>query len=409
MNYTQTTIKGFGWHSLVKIITAGLALGKIFFLARLLTPSDFGLFSLTTIALGLTEAATQTGINTTIIQSKNSVSYFLDTAWVIAIIRGLVIAILMMIVGLIMQKTFSQPDILFLVSLASTVPIIKGFINPYIVSLHKDLNFLGDSIYRIFLVTSDSLWAVILAWLTHSVYALVFAIIITSVFEVIFSFLFFSQKPRFNLIKSRAKTILSNAKWLNSLAFFSYANENLDNYLIGQITGIRNLGLYHNSYALSHRPYDIFGKAATHSTFPVLVKLVHKPARFKRAIIKTLTSSMSLIALISLPIFLFPELAVKIILGNQWLEIIPFIRILVLAALILSFTSVAYTIFISLKEYIFVQVHLILSMVTMVVLILLLGHYFGLIGTIWAIIFSRLISLPVAIFGLINLFKKKHV
>ena len=86
MGYTKNAISGFSWQTLLKLIQNGLSVIKIFVLARLLSPNDFGMFSLITIALGLVEAFTETGINFTILQSKKSVRYFLDTAWVIAII-----------------------------------------------------------------------------------------------------------------------------------------------------------------------------------------------------------------------------------------------------------------------------------------------------------------------------------
>ena len=222
-------------------------------------------------------------------------------------------------------------------------------------------------------VISDTLFAIILVWLTRSVFALVIAMLITSVLEVIGSFLFFSERPAFAFVKSRAKTILSNAKWLNGLAFLSYANENLDNFLIGKITGVKNLGFYHNSYSLSHRPYEVFAKATAHSSLPIFIRLNYDAIRFKKAVKKTLFSSMTLITVVSLPILLFPKSITLIILGEQWLEVVPLLRILVLAALIHSFTNVSYNIFLSTKQYLFMHAHLITSTIFLVVLVLIFG------------------------------------
>ena len=65
MSYSKQAISGFSWQTLMKIFAALISLIKISILARLLSPNDFGLFSLTVIALGLSEAAAQTGINVT--------------------------------------------------------------------------------------------------------------------------------------------------------------------------------------------------------------------------------------------------------------------------------------------------------------------------------------------------------
>ena len=201
MNYTQKTLAGFSWQTLYKGLLVGVAMIKMYILARLLNPEAFGLFSLTAITLGITESLTQTGINVTILQSKQSVKYFLDTAWVIAIIRGFAIGSIMLLMGLFMQGYYHEPKLLGLITVAALVPVIKGFINPYIVTLHKEMQFFQDSVYRFSLVLVESLAAVILGMLTHSVWSLVWALVISAIYEVIISFIFFQLKPKFAYIQ----------------------------------------------------------------------------------------------------------------------------------------------------------------------------------------------------------------
>jgi len=170
---------------------------------------------LVTIALGVTEATTQTGVNLTILRSKQSVDYFLDSAWVIAIIRGMVIGIVMIILGFVLSNFFNEPDLLILISLTALVPVIKGFINPYIISMQKNLMFFNDSIYRFSTVFAEAIFAITVGYLTKSIYSLVGALIFAAVVEVIISFVFFSKRPQFVYRKSRGEEILQGAKWLS--------------------------------------------------------------------------------------------------------------------------------------------------------------------------------------------------
>src|SRR3990172_7918404 len=208
LNFTRSALAGFGWQTIYKGILALIAMAKIAVLARLLTPEAFGLFSLTLVALGITESLTQTGVNITLLQSQRPVKYFLDSAWVVAIIRGFLIGIIMLLLGLFMQNYYQEPQLLALVSVAALVPVIKGFINPYIVVLHKELRFFQDGLYRFSLIVVESMAAITLGFLTHSVWALVWALIIGAAFEVIISFLLFKTKPHFVYLHSRGKAIL---------------------------------------------------------------------------------------------------------------------------------------------------------------------------------------------------------
>src|SRR5690348_7551898 len=124
MGYAQHALRGAGWNGVLKVVSVLFIAAKIFVLAHLLSPSDFGLFSLVAIALGIVEATTETGINTTIIQSQRSIEYFIDTAWVIAILRGMVISILMILIGAGIQQYYHQQQLFFLVAIASLVPFI---------------------------------------------------------------------------------------------------------------------------------------------------------------------------------------------------------------------------------------------------------------------------------------------
>ena len=224
MNYTRLSLAGFSWQTLYKGLLMLVALAKISVLARLLGPEAFGLFSLTLIALGITESLTQTGVNITILQSNRPIHYFLNSAWVIAILRGFLIGIIMLLLGLFMQNYYQEPQLLPLISVAALVPVIKGFINPYIVILHKDLRFFQDSLYRFSLVLVESLVAIFLGLLTHSVWALVWALLFSAIFEVILSFVAFKTKPKFIYLHSRGEDEIPRDRIL-------YASQNIGSIL----------------------------------------------------------------------------------------------------------------------------------------------------------------------------------
>lgn len=376
-----------------------ITLFKISFLARLLTPEAFGLFSLTAIALGLSEAMTQTGINITIIQSKKKVEYFLDTAWVIAIIRGFVIGIIMLLMGVIMSWIFKEPQLMALISVSALVPVIKGFINPYTVILHKEMFFFKDSIYRFSRIFVESILAILIAWMTGSVWAMIFALIGGAFFELAISFLFFKVRPHFNYLASRGRTILKNAKWLSLTTVLHYLNENADNFIVGRVFGTHLLGIYHNAYSLSHKATYDFSKSAFHSTFPIFIRIADKPKRLKRAFSKSMLGLVGFMFLVSLPLLIAPDLIVGVFLGNQWLEAIPLIRPLVFAGIIQGITHLANSLFMAKKKYKLMNIHLLTSLILMIILIVWWGAEFGLLGAVWGILVSRLLALPIVIWG----------
>lgn len=401
MGYTTNAVAGFSWQTLQKLVTAGVTIAKIFFLARLLKPDDFGLFSLTAIALGVTESMTETGINLTILQAKKTVAYFVDTAWIIAICRGFLIALVMLLMGWGMQDFFATPGLWPLIAVAALIPIIKGFLNPAIVSWHKDMEFAKESLYKFSLVFIEAVASVLLAYWFHSVWALILGMLIAAVAEVILSFLVLSLRPRLRYSAAAAGVIFHNAQWLSVATAFHYLNENVDNLLLGKLAGTHHLGLYQNAYALGHKVNYEVTKSIHHGTIPVYTRIVDNLTRLKSAVFRSIGVTGVIVALGSLPLILVPELVVQYLLGPSWLEAAPLVRTLTVAGLIQSFSSVGYTLFLAKKSYFVMNLHLIVTFAATVAFIWIGYQWGGFIAAVHGIVWARLLTLPIIAWGII--------
>lgn len=401
MNYQKHAIAGFSWQTLQKLFTTGLSFAKIFILARLLGPEQFGLFSLVMIALGTTESITQTGVNVTMLQAKQSVRYFLDTAFVIAIIRGFVIGSIMILMGYLMTNYYHEPSLFPMIAVVALVPIIKGFINPAIITWQKNFEFAKDSFYGSLRLTIEALTQIVLAYALHSVWALCLGVIVSALFEVLLSFAMLKEKPTFHYIKSRGQEILHNARWLSVSSLLNYLNDNIDDFLIGKLAGTYQLGIYHNAYALSHKTNYELSKSAHHGITPIFNQIVanHEIARLKKAFYKSLFSTLAITVLISLPLIFFPQLLIDLLLGEEWLEASKILPILTLAGLIHTVANMTYSLIIARKKYLYMNLHLAVSLSLMVIGIIYFGKISGLVGIVSGILLARVIALPIALYG----------
>lgn len=399
MGYSTHALKGAGWNGILQVITTLLAAVKIAVLARILSPNDFGLFALVAVAIGIVESLTETGINATIIQSQKSTSYFLDTAWVISIVRGLIISIVMILMGFGMQYFYNSPQLFILVGVASLIPLIKGFINPAIVTLQRELRFFRDSVYRLLRLVVEVVCTIVFALALQSVYALILGLIASAVFEVFITFVMFKERPRLIYVRSRAAEIFNNMKGLNMMAILSYIAENIDNIIVGKVVGTSALGIYQNSYGFTHKLNLQLAKSVQFSTLPVYARINADTERVKKAFLKTLSVSIGSFILIAIPFFFLPELTVRILLGEKWLAAVPLIRPLLLAGIIQSVASVSSALLVVRRVYFWLNANLVITTVMMIVLVIALGSRFGLIGVVYGVLIARLIAMPVSLYG----------
>lgn len=384
----------------MKVLTVFVTAAKYFVLFRLLTPHDFGIAQYVIITQGILEAVTETGINTTIVQSKKSIHYFLDTAWVISIVRGLLIGILMILAGLWMRGYFHEESLLLIMFAGSFVPLVKGFINPAIVSMYRELRFFHDSVYHFALIVLDAFAAIILAFWFHSAYVFVFSMLAASLFEVFISFLFFVDRPRFAAVHSRIQEIFKNARGLNPSAILSYLVENIDNLLVGKIIGTTGLGIYSNAYSLSHKFTLQFAKSVQYGTFPIYVEIATQKSRLRRAFLRAAAVSLALFSLISIPFIFFPGPLVLLFSGNQWGAVIPILPPLALASVFQSFVALSTAVFTATKNYRWLNLTMLINFVALVGLVIILGQQYGLMGAVMGVLISRLLVIPVTLLGL---------
>ncbi len=404
MGYTKTFLSGFGWSTFLKLASKGLAFVKIIILARLLSQHDYGLFSLTIVVVSLFEVFAETGINTILVQTKENIEEYINSAWVLSIFRGILIACIVVIASFVMRYIYKEQELLFLVLLAAFVPFIRGFINPSIILPYKKLYFSKDSVYRFSLVCIEVLFAIIFGVLLQNAYALVFSLIIASLFEVVISFVFFSPRPKFVLQTSVIQNIFSHAKWLNGVSILNYLNRNLDDLIIGKMLNTQLLGLYDRTYQLSHSPTADMGSSVYHASFPVYNKFLEDPTRLKKAFFKIIVLFAGL-QMIPLFLFLFfPKLLTLVILGNEWIQAASFLPLLALAGYFQGLLNVGYSLLVARRLYKQLILILIIPLGVMVISLFFFIQRFGLIGAGFATMFSRVVVMPY--FGYII---RKHI
>src|SRR3989344_8747983 len=110
MGYLKTTFRGISWMAALRVVTRGLTIVKIAILARILLPAQFGIYGIATLVLGLLEMLTETGINVFLIQEKDDVDGYINSAWVTSIIKGIIISAIILITIPFLTMFFDTPN-----------------------------------------------------------------------------------------------------------------------------------------------------------------------------------------------------------------------------------------------------------------------------------------------------------
>lgn len=406
MGYTKDAVKGISWIGGLRVITRVISYVRTAIIARILSPSQFGIFSITTIVLSLLEIVTETGINAFLIQHDEDIEKYLSTAWVISILRGFFIAFFIFLLAPFIASFFRTPDAVLLIQVVSIVPLIRGFINPAIVRFQKDLKFHKEFYYRASIFFVESFVSIILVFLLASPLALVWGLIAGALFEVSISYLFVKPFPQFAFDFAKSKYIIHRGKWLTLTGIFSYLFHNGDNIVVGRVLGASSLGIYDMAYKLSTLPITEVSVVINQVTFPVYVKIGEERKRLWRAFLRTLL----LVTIVSVPIGLilifFAKEIILIVLGSKWTGSIPVLQVLAVFGVVQAIASTANSLFMGLKKQEYVSAITLSGLFVLAVIIIPFVTVYGLIGVGYAVTIATVATVPVVCYYLWLVFRK---
>lgn len=403
MGYTKNFIKGVSWIWAFRAISRISSFGKIIVIARILDPSQFGLFGIAILTLSLLELATETGVNILLVQTKNKLEEMINSAWVVSIIRGIAVALLMVIAAPFIASFFRVEDARNLIFLLSLVPFIRGFINPAEALFQKELRFREEFWLRSTVFLFDVVVAILATIILRSPYGLVAGIISGAILEVILSFIWFKLKPKFTLKVWYIKEIIHKGKWVTAFGILNYLSMNGDNILVGKLFGPASLGIYQMAYSISILPISEISDVANKVSFPIFAKIEQDRGRLIKAFSKTMILVTVPSFIIAIFLFVFSKELILLTVGEKWISAIPILRALAVYGFLRSISGPSAALFLAIEKQKYVTVMNSVKVLVMFSSIMPLAMKFGIMGVAYSVILSAIVEIPVIIYYLFKI------
>ncbi|MBI5044744.1 MAG: lipopolysaccharide biosynthesis protein [Candidatus Levybacteria bacterium] len=408
MSYLKKTVIGVSWVSGFRVSSRVITFFRIIVLARILSPSQFGLFGIATLVLAFLEILTETGINVFLVQQDDEIDHYIDNAWLISILRGTVIFFAILLLSPLIAMFFNSPHVVSLLQLISLVPLIRGFINPSIVKYQKNFHFQKEFYYRLVIFLFDSFVAVTLAVLTKDASSFVWGLVAGAILEVFLSFIFLHPRPHFTTNFTHVKRIIHSGKWVTLFGVFNFIAQKGDNIMVGRIMGTTSLGIYEMGYNLSTLPISEVSDVVNKVVFPIYVKIRNDYQRLRIAFFKIMLIVSSVVILFSTTIFLLPKEVIILFLGEKWLDVFPILKILAIYGLLRGILGTTASLFLSLKKQRYVAIMTFVRVITLMVLVYPFTMQWGLHGTSMSALLSVVAEVPIALYYIDKIFLKTN-
>ncbi len=301
------------------VITAGayaftqaLRLGSNLVLTRLLVPEAFGLMALVSVVLVGLSMFSDMGVGPAISQHPlGDEPRFLNTAWTLNVLRGLMLWLLTCILALPAAHLYNAPDLALLLPAAGLTLLISGFDPTRIDTANRHL-LLGRVTALDLISQVIGMAAIVLfAWAMRSVWALVLGAIVGTVAKLVLTSLFLpGERNRFAWEPQIGRDLIHFGKWIFLSTACGFLLSQGDKAILGAHLSLEQLGLYNIGFFLASFPVMLGASVTSRILIPLYRD--HHPStgaqnaarlrRMRYALSLGIIAMLAVIALLGLPL-----------------------------------------------------------------------------------------------------------
>jgi O-antigen/teichoic acid export membrane protein len=311
----------------------------------LLSPDDFGLFGIAMLSISALDTFSQTGFQAALIHKKSPNKYYLNTAWTVSIIRGVVLYTILTLFAPAIANFFDTTQAVLAIRVIAISTLISGFKNIGIIYFQKELEFNKQFLYAFSVAFIELITSIFLALLLRNVWALIYGGVAGSLIAVVMSFYLHPYKPKFEFSFTIFKELLGFGKWILWSSIIIFFASQGDNAFVGKVLGVTALGFYQMAFNIGNLPSSEITGVISKVAFPAYVKMNHDSDYLREAYLRTLTFVILLSAPIAGGIIAIAPQFTELFLGEKWLPIVTPMQIIALAGLFRSLAGTGGTIF----------------------------------------------------------------
>ncbi|GIL39043.1 lipopolysaccharide biosynthesis protein [Roseiterribacter gracilis] len=381
---------GAAW--MVGLRTAFRFLGLIstLVLVRLLAPQDFGLAALASMAYAMLDLASDVSINLALVQMREPTRAHYDTAWTLVVLRGFVIAAIMIVTAPLMAEFLAEPRVENMIYVLSLAPILSGFENVGLIEYQRDLRF--DRIFWYQLVNKIASFLIVIpaAIILRNYWALVIGAFAARVITIPLSYAIHPFRPRLSL--GAFGDLFDFSKWLFVTNLLTMVDSYLMTLLLGRTAGASAVGTFQVANQIASLPASEVAAPVRRPFYAGYAKVKDDLGSLRAQILSGFGFLMLLVIPMSVGLAAACELVQQLGLGPKWEDAAPIVALCAMYALfdaIGQFTHNIYLVRGEQKRFVRIMAG---NIVLRVALVIVAGVYGGVLWAVAALAATALLN-----------------
>jgi len=277
------TIGGFGGAQLLRLVSNLV-------LTRLLFQEAFGLMALMQVILQGLNLLSDIGIGPSLIHNERRDRRFVDTAFSISALRGLLLFALGCLLARPVAAFYEEPRVeLFLPFIAFTA-LINGLESTKNHTLNRDLQVERIQIIQLGAQLLGTISTIAWALVDPSLWALIAGVMITGTSRLVLGHLYLRGPiNRFSWDPSAARALFRYGRWVFLGTCLSFLAEQSDRLVFGKLISLETLGVYAIAVIIASLPFSGLAQLSWKILFPYFSRLREGAKAFSESFVRIRT------------------------------------------------------------------------------------------------------------------------
>lgn len=339
-NLKQKTVKGVSWSFVEQILTRGANFVIGIILARLLTPTDYGLIGMISVFIAISQIFIDGGLSSALIRTKSPSEKDYSTVFIINLVLSLFFYTILFFSAKPVAEFYEQPVLKPFLRVISLTLVISSFGSIHNTLLTIRVDFKTKSIISIITALASGIIGIVFAYRGFGAWALAAQSLSATLVCTLLLICFVHWFPQTGFSKESFKRLFSYSSKLLASNLIRVIYDNAYPLVIGKRFSAASLGQYSRGSQFPSVANNTVTSALNRVAFPVLSQIQDDNKR----LIDVYEKYIKLSCFIIFPILLWmcgcAKPLVLLLLTDKWLECVPFMQIFCFGLLINGATNI---------------------------------------------------------------------
>lgn len=315
----QKTVKGVVWSAVERFSVQGIQFVVMIFMARMLTPDDYGLVGMLAVFIAISQSFIDSGFSQALIRKQDRTEVDNSTVFYFNIVLGLLFYCLLFVSAPLIAKFYKEPLLVDLTRVLGLSVLINSFVIVQRALLTVHIDFKTQAKAALVASVVSGAVGLYMASTGFGVWALVAQQLVNLGLNAIMLWILSKWRPQWVYSWTSFRELFSFGSKLLASGLLDTLYKNIYQIVIGKLFSASNLGYYSRASHFAEFPSSNLTGIMQRVTYPILCSIQDDDERLATVYRRFLKLSAFIIFPMMVGLAAVAEPFILVLLGEKWL------------------------------------------------------------------------------------------